>query len=247
MAYPILITRPQPGADHLAEALAARLGPDSPLVISPAMEIVPALEPLPDLRGYPTLVLTSSHAVAPLAGAIPAEERASKQAYCVGSATAQAARAAGFPAIDGGGDAEHLAARILADHPQPPLFYARGEHVAADLAQTLISAGIETHDVVTYRQLPARLNPAALALLSGNQPFILPLFSPRSARLVFSNAQVAAPLHIAAMSENVAQAVPHGAASRLLIAPEPSFEAMLEAIVALASGPNPVESERGPH
>lgn len=246
MAHPILITRPQPGAAILAQALALRLGPDSPMVLSPIMRIEQSCTPLPELSRFPTIVFTSSHAVAPLESALPAEERQRKRAYCVGAATAEAADAAGFETVDGGGDAEHLCARIRADNPAQPLFYARGEHIAADLVKSLNSAGLETHEAVVYRQSAVPLSREAEAILASQAPVVLPLFSPRSAQLIFSNSHVHAPLLVAAMSENVARAVPRGAAASLVVAPEPTLEAMVEIIVALASAPNPVESEQGP-
>ena len=62
---------------------------------------------------------------------------------------------------------------------------------------------------------------------------ILPIFSPRSAQLVFDNLQSRAPLFVAAISENAAQNVPKEAVKQLLVAEKPNAEMMLVGIERL--------------
>lgn len=243
MAHPILITRPGPGAEALAQALRNRLGSEAQIVISPVMRIEPVASGLSGLTGARTLLLTSANAIGALDGQTGLQ---GLPCYCVGAATAQAARAAGLDARDGGGTADALARTVIAETPPQPLLYLRGEHVASDLAGRLNAAGLETKETIVYRQVAQKLDPDAISLLSGAAPVILPLFSARSARLFFEDAPGTAPLRVAAISRTVADAIPQDRAQSTVIADEPTFAAMLDLIEALASAPNPVESGSGP-
>lgn len=242
MAYSILITRPEPAGSDFAAQLRARLGAGVQIVTSPIMRIEQVAGALPDLSRTGTLVLTSVHAACALSD-LPQATRPT--CYCVGAATAAAARAAGFPAVDGGGDARALLARILADRPPGPIHYLRGEHIAANLLAEFSAAGYEAGETMVYRQREQPLNAEAEALLSDDVPVILPLFSPRSAALFFQAVPVGAPLYIAAISPNAADRVPSGRATRLVVAASPTAEAMLDAIQTLASAVKRVETGTG--
>ena len=62
----------------------------------------------------------------------------------------------------------------------------------------------------------------------GNEPVILPLMSPRTARIVLGQAgPITAPLYIAAISRKVADNVPEGVAQRVDIAEMPDLPGML--------------------
>lgn len=241
MALSILITRPEPAAEDFADRVRARLGAGARVIVAPIMRI----ETLPEaLRAQPragTLVLTSAHAVAALASA-PGVAR--PVCYCVGTATAGAARTAGLRAVDGGGSAKTLLARLMADRPPEPIHYLRGERVASDIVRAMSGAGFKTLETVVYRQVPAPLTPEARALLAGSEPVIVPLFSPRSAALFFAAAPEGAPLYVAAISAGAAGQVPPGRAVALITAKTPTAEAMLAAIESLASQAMRVESGR---
>jgi uroporphyrinogen-III synthase len=122
-------------------------------------------------------------------------------------------------------------AAIAADPPGGRLLHLRGEDAAGEVAERLISAGIETESLVIYRQQAQPLTPEAVALLGAEGPVILPLFSPRSA-LLFRAAMpqaAKAALWLVAMSAAVAGAarpIPHRA---LATARQPTAAAMLEA------------------
>lgn len=215
----ILLTRPQPASDRFAAAL--RLQWAGRIEISPVMEIVPV--PLTDMPHAPGgLILTSGHAIE-AAAAFPADTRA----YCVGDMTAQRARAAGLRAISAGGDADSLVAMILADRPAGKLLHLRGAVARGDVAARLTDAGVNCAERVVYRAEPRALGPAARAALDGDSPVILPLFSPRSARLVSDSGRGPAELRIAAISSAVADAAAPLHAERLEIARRPEAEAML--------------------
>lgn len=213
----LLITRPEAQARRLVADLAA-CGFRPRTVVSPVIEIRPRAVTLP-LEAE--LVLTSQNAVAALP---PGRWRA----WCVGDRTAEAAREAGIAAVSAGGDAEALLARLVKARPGP-LVHVRGAHATGDLVARLRDAGLAAEEVVAYDQAPRSLTDEAAALLAGEGAVVLPLYSPRSARLVAVHpGPWRAPLHAVAISRAAAAAFDRPA--RVIIATAPSGEAMEAAI-----------------
>lgn len=238
----LLITRPADSANAFAELVRASLNSDLDSVISPILAI--SHKPLTlDLSAYPTLLFTSAHAVRALA---KATTQRSFDCYSVGEATQACAVAEGFETREGGGTAAALAQRIINDEPRAPCLYVRGAHVSCDLAKHLNSGGIETHEAVIYDQQEAQLSPQATELLSSGRPVILPLFSPRSARLFFDRYTSKGPLDVVAMSQNVASEVPADRVRSLRVAAHPTAEAMLEEIAVLLQSTNQLEGRLSP-
>lgn len=177
------------------------------------------------------MIVTSQNAVAALARLTPGRDL---WLWCVGEGTAAEARAAGFTAVAGPGDAPGLARLLARSLPGGRVYYPRGADVAHDMSKLLDSAGIETIEAVVYEQVPIAPTAAARHLMAGSAPVLLPLFSPRAARLVegaFSPPR--ALLRIAAMSAAVARAAAPLAAERLVIAGRPDPVAMLDALAVL--------------
>lgn len=227
MPVTILITRPEPEAGRFAARLRTVCGPETELLCAPVMRIVWCGK-LPPLRGNEVLVFTSRHGVT---GFCHQTTTRDFTCYCVGEATAKAARTQGLTAIACDGDAVALLARIAQDGATGPFLHPRGAHVAADVTGALQAAGHDATDAVVYDQQPQDMGEAARRVLAGDAPVILPLMSPRSAGLVFSQAgHVHAPLFVAAISRNTAEAVPDGAAQDLSIAQRPDAEAMAHAV-----------------
>lgn len=229
MLLSVLITRPAATSDTLVQDLQARLCPECDIVASPLLKIEPVSMGLDDQNAQ-TLIFTSAHAVTSYASL---SDRRDVTCYTVGPATAKVARNAGFDPISGQGTGKALVAQIKADMPSAPCLYLRGDHIAFDIAKALNSAGIETHSRVVYRQVPQPLTSQAQRLLSGTARVIVPLFSPRSASLLFAQGPFTAPLDIVAMSENVAKLVPQDGINACITASHPDQPAMLDAIYDL--------------
>lgn len=238
MAPHVLIIRPNPSAQVFADRLRDNLGKDCAICLSPIMRIEEIVPQRIDVSDYVGFVITSSHAAASAARIGAAQ---GMECYCVGEATAHKARDAGLRVLMTALNADALADRLQNSAIQGKLLYLRGSHVASDLSKRLNRAGLETDEEILYRQVDEILTPEALALLQGNAPVILPLFSSRSAALFFEQASVSAPLLVAAISEAVAKHVPSSVATTLRIAEAPTAEAMQHAIVALASDAKRVE------
>ena len=227
MPVTILITRPEPEAGRFAARLRAVCGPGVAVLCAPVMRIE-LLGELPSLSGKEVLIFTSRHGVAGFCQLTTWREFT---CYSVGEATAETARAEGLTAITCDGDAAALLDRIAQDAATGPFLHLRGAHVAADITGALQAAGHEATAAVVYDQQPQDMGETARRVLAGEGPVILPLMSPRSARLVFSQAgHIHAPLFVAAISRKVAEAVPEGAAQKLSIAQRPDAEAMTHAV-----------------
>lgn len=193
----LLLTRPPADSQRFAAML-----PEWRAVISPILRIVPVDHHSARLHDAPGLVFTSAHAVA---SAGPGRGRL---ALCVGGHTGAVARKAGFEVRTGNGFAESLLPLIEA--APVPLIHPHGCHLAKQLP---------VPGVVVYDQQAMPLTADAQALLGGDAPVVLPLFSPRSARLAADAAQGArAPLWPVAISDAAwaawdAPAAGHGVAA----------------------------------
>lgn len=204
----LLLTRPEPDSRRFAALL-----PEFSVVISPILRIVPAPHDAARVQSAPGLVFTSAHAVT-FAG-----RGEGRLALCVGGRTASVARDAGFSVREGGGTAESLMPLIAA--AEVPLLHPRGRHVAQELP---------VESVIIYDQIACPLSDDAQHLLAGAAPVILPLFSPRSARLLSAAmGRARAPLWIAAISR-AARAGWTAQVIREAMAGAPTAEAVAAAI-----------------
>lgn len=225
---PMLLTRPEPASRRFADAVAARLGP-GPVVISPLLDIVP-MGDVPSLAGYGGVILTSENGVLRRGAAWPL----GLSAYCVGKRTARAAQSAGFTVHSADGALVDLISMIRATPPAGRLLHLRGRHVAGDVAKTLTQMGIPTDEAVVYDQRLLPLSADGIALLARPGPVLIPIFSTRSAQaLVPSLKNIAASLHIAAISPAVAEALPVHSAAMIDVALRPDGEAMIDRIATL--------------
>lgn len=230
---PILLTRPAAQSQRFAAALEAQSGPLR-MIISPLMAPVFLSPPLP-ARSFDALILTSETAVEAARRISAAGETLPKRAFCVGDQTALAARKAGFSAISAQGDANDLKELIAQACPIGALLHLRGTEVATDFAEVLTNRGTETFSAVAYSQKSQPLSDEARNALFSAGPVIIPLFSPRSARLLVQAMPVdaTAELWIGAISPAVAAAATALSPFRVLVAKRPDGVAMQEVVKAL--------------
>jgi uroporphyrinogen-III synthase len=237
----VLLTRPE----RESAALAAALGAEGwrPM-IWPLLDIRPT-GAVPDLAGAQAVLFTSRNAVA-------ATPPAALPALCVGAATAEAARAAGFAEVrSAGGDAAALAAAVRAtlDPAAGPLAFPRGETVAGDLAGALRAAGFALRETVVYAAAPASAAPPEIAAaLAAGAVRAAAFYSPRTAAAF---AALAGPWR-AGLAATGAAAISAAAAAPLAglgfravrVAERPDGAAMRAALSRLRPGAGP-ETETG--
>lgn len=229
----ILLTRPAAQSTRFADALRQRFA-GIRIVSSPLIAPRFLSPPLPD-RNWTALILTSETAALAARRIVADGAALPRTAFCVGDRTAEAAHAAGFEPLSAQGDADTLVALILSHNPQSPLLHLQGQHSRGDIAKRLISAGIETDQVIVYAQDAQSLTPEAMQILTGAAPVIAPLFSPRTAQILGSECariNLTAPLTIVALSSAVATAAAPLTA-HTSIAARADAEAMLDAIASL--------------
>lgn len=168
MMIPLVVIRPQPGADATAAAASA-LGLEPQ--IFPLFEIAPVAWDPPDPAWVDALLVGSANAMR-LAGPALARFR-DKPVHAVGQTTAEACRAAGFTvATAGTGGLQGVLAGIAA--PLRLLRLAGREHVALDPP-----TGVELVERIVYASIPQRLPQTLAAILQA--PAIVLLHSANAA------------------------------------------------------------------
>lgn len=233
-----LVTRPHDDAAPVAAALIAR-------GIEPVLAPLLRIEPDPDgaarlggvLAGVQALLFTSTNGVRAFA---QASHRLELPAYCVGEASAAAARIAGFRAVaSADGDAGDLAA--LATARLAPgngaLLHVAASTIAGDLASALATKGFDVRRIVLYRAVAAESLPddVVAAMRGATLAFAL-FFSPRTAELFVRLARTAELMeHCGSMtaiclSANVASALAGLTWRRIAVARAPNLEALLAAL-----------------
>lgn len=184
-----LVTRPRNEATLLAAQLAER---GIAAVIEPMIEIMVRDAALPDLGGVQAVLLTSANGARALARASDARDL---PVFAVGDATAQAARDAGFAAVESaGGDVQDLA-RLVKRRLRPGagrLLHVAGSEVAGDLAGALGMGGFAVERAVLYEaRAAAVLNPGTARLVADGELGLALFFSPRSAAIFVRLAEAA--------------------------------------------------------
>ncbi len=175
----VLVTRPREASERLARRIAA-LGHEP--VIAPMLQIVPQTGSarLPPCPG--ALLFTSANGVRAFARLEP--ER-SASIFTVGTATADAAREAGFRNVAcADGNVQDLASLVLRQLSPDSghLVHLRGRDTAGDLAGALRTAGYRVFERILYAAEPIHEipGPAHLAIRRGELGAAL-FFSVRAA------------------------------------------------------------------
>lgn len=222
----VLITRPLPQGERLAEDLRARWGNRVAVVLSPLMVPVFLTPKLP-AGPFAALVLTSEVG-AEAARHLPGLPRL---CHCVGARTAEVARQAGFTPGLVAPTAAALIARLL-EAETGPLLYLHGQDVSVRIDQRLTEAGRTAAAAVVYEQRAAPLSPEAAALVQGQAPVVVPLYSARSLRLLVSALPpgAAGAIWSCVISSAVAEALPPDWRSRAEVAETPDQPGMLLAM-----------------
>lgn len=233
---PLLLTRPTAQGDRFAALLEARKPGWFDPILTPLMDPVFLSTEIPD-TGWSSVIFTSETGVEAAIRLANGGQILPRLAWCVGNRTAEVARSAGFDALSAQGDAEALIARILASDDHGPLLHLRGRDARGDIAPRLASQGRPAHAAIVYAQEPQPLSATALAALTGSDPVLVPLFSPRSAALLAEQGPFLAPLWIVAISDATARSAGSLAPQRLQIAERPDSDAMASAVETIVNAP----------
>ena len=177
---PVIVTRAEPGAGETAARLEA-IGAQA--LVSPVLSVQsdPSVS-LPDLSTVSGLIFTSANGVRSFA---QRSNDRSHPAWCVGPATADAAREAAFAKVqESTGNAVDLANYIAARAtPGPkPLLHVANAAAKGDLKATLEQLGFGVTFAPLYAMQPAAsLTPDTLSALEAPGPSIVLIHSAKGA------------------------------------------------------------------
>ncbi len=217
----VLILRPQPGADATAQR-AREMGLEP--VVAPLFTIAPLAWDAPDPAACEALMLTSANAVRHAGPELARYRRL--RCYCVGEATAAAARAAGFDdVVRGEADAEALLARCAQDGVRRILHLCGRDHIPAD------HEGLQVDRRAVYAADAVRELPEA-GLRALQDRAVALVHSPRAAALFARLAPERERSAVAAISPAAAQAAGEGWLAKAA-APLPTDQALLEVAAKL--------------
>ena len=222
----LLLTRPQKDAQAFAQEVLSHQ-PAAQILISPVLTITP-IGTLPDLSAYAAVVFTSRHAVACFAHAAISKKMT---CFAVGEATAEAAKKLGFSVINSAGAAQDLILLVQKTGAAGPLIHPHGQHARGQIATTLTKKGIPCAECVIYDQIETPLSIQARALLTQPQALLVPVFSPRSARLLQRYGPLPNGSEIIAISQTVAACFSTQPHIKTTVACHPNRGAMLKAVL----------------
>lgn len=217
MTRPVLVLRPQPGADHTA-ARAADIGLRA--IVAPLFRIVPRPWAPPE-KSSDALLLTSANAARMLDDRL---DRASR-IYAVGEATAAAAREAGFDvARTGEAGVAELISQAVADGVRSMLHLAGADRTSFD------PRGMRIETQIVYAAEPCEMSAALADALNAKAVALL-----HSARAARRFRELAGARHrIAAISPAVLAAAGAGWEERVAAA-HPTDDALLAAAARLCN------------
>ena len=231
---PVIITRAEPGALETANRL-ERMGLSA--IVSPVLIMqTRAQVALPVAETLAGLVFTSANGVR--AYSARREDR-TLPAWCVGPATATAAREADFENVhESAGNAVDLAefiARNSSPGPRPLLHVANGA-AKGDLKRALTGHGFETVFTPLYDMFPAeQFSDPADGALSAHKPSVVLIHSAKGAQRFAELCPSGACEHIAvaAISEFAAWPLKDLDFNRIQIASSPNEDGLFEALEAV--------------
>ena len=203
MAKFTLVIRPQPDADRDVDWL-NRYGVQA--LASPVMSSAPVLPPssahdLGNPADFTGIIFTSRHAVDAVTKAADAAAWIPKLAFVVGSATAAAAKQAGFKNIiigSGGGEGlvepirQALADINRAKSQKANLLWPSALEISFDIAAAMRRHDIAVQHLPAYQMMAnADLTPAVCAALAKNCISAVIAMSPRSIQILRENMDAA--------------------------------------------------------
>lgn len=228
---PVIITRAEPGTHETAARLIAI---EQTPIPAPVLCIQPnASVEIPANTGLSGLVFTSANGVRCY---IARSNNLNIPAWCVGPATAKAARDAGFETVhESAGNAVDLAHHI-ARHSKPadkPLLHVANDAAKGDLKRQLEQFGFKVQFCPLYRMRQADgLPDAAIEALVGDKPALVLIHSAKGAEAFVSLVKDLALKQLVgvAISEQAAQPLAAIRLSAVQIANAPNEDGLFDAI-----------------
>lgn len=237
----LLVTRPEPDASQLREALAAR---GHSVTLEPLLRIAACAPPVLPIGGVGALVATSRNALRAIEDHPDLAAIVQLRLFTVGPGTARTAEALGFRDIVAGPAAARDLASVIAEHSSPGerLLHLAGDRLAYDLKSDLGGRGLRLATVEVYRTVAATAltDETATRITAGTLDGVV-LMSPRTGE-IFTDLMHRAGLTNAArgltlfcLSPAVARAAAPLAGADVEVAAQPNSEELLALIARKAA------------
>lgn len=232
----VLVTRPQPSAAATAARLEA-LGHEA--IILPMMEAVHLPQAAIDALAsrHSDIAITSAEAIRALASIQGAmSQHLNTPIFCVGAATAEAARQFGFRSVGMGNGTGRGLGQLIAEiygwaGSSGNLVYLAGQPRSPGFETALQEAGVACRVAEVYRMSPIAHRPETIEdLLSTRKPEAALFYSHETARHFFALNAMATKtsfhgMRLLCLSEHVADAVPRGI-GHIAVAAEPNEKSL---------------------
>lgn len=241
----VLVTRPQPGAARTSSRIAERghLAIELPLTEIVAIDTSVAAGDVAvgsaskgDRGGSRTSVAATSANALRHAPKHLLERLKHLPCFAVGGETARQAQEAGFSRIwEGSGDADALAGAIIKEAPGMTVLYLCGRLRLSTFERQLSDAGIAVEPLETYDTVPVGYSSERLATIVGKMPIdAVLLYSVHAAqnflKQAWPSATVVGNTRLLCISARVAERLADVEKSRILVAEEPTEDALLALI-----------------
>ena len=219
----LLMTRPRAQSEGFLRDLPAALAQGLDPIISPLIEIAPLDH---DIQIAPddAVIFTSANGVA------TGPHGTGQTAYCVGPATTEAAQAKGWAARQSGASSADLIKSLIKAAPKTRIWHLAGFHTRGQVTEKLGEAGLNVTHIPLYDQILAPLTDTAKKALTGGNPVIVPLFSPRTARQFAIQAPSNISPYVIVISKAVAGELAGTHFEHCTIADSPDAHGMLRAV-----------------
>lgn len=219
----VLVTRPRAMSEEFVAALTHLTTAFTPLIV-PAFELE-AVEAA--VSAFDEAIFTSR------AGVRFGPEGEGRIAWCVGEATAAAARQAGYETRHSQGNAVDLGELILNQRPKGRLVHFRGEIVAHKLAVTLTNAGLDCAEAVVYRKAKNQMVTEHRDQIERASAILIPVFSSETVSIIEGWGMDLSHSHVIAISPDVATVSSRLAPTEITVLMKSTSAEMTQAVARL--------------
>lgn len=222
----LLLTRPEGGNERFCLNIEHLLGQCE--ILDNPLQKIEFLETLIEVKEESILIFTSING-------LRASEKynlRNKKCFVVGENTRKIATSAGYEVLASSSDQENLLKLIKLKNPTESMVHIRGKHTAGNLCDSLKNNDFSCFEITGYNQQPLKIKKQIFHKVKSGRPVILPIFSPRSAKLLLNELDLTG-FHVAAMSEAVSKELGSVDLADLVISEKPDLISMQEATLAI--------------
>ena len=230
----LVLTRPYSQSLSFSEALISSGVDSGDIIIDPILRIEP-ITPIKKLNNFKSIILTSSNALKYLPAYL---DESRLPAFCAGNSTTEAAISHGFLAKCLGETVTDLCNALLQSPPPGPTAYLCGDHITLNLEEFFRGSKLRVENIICYRQISGRLCITTIKLLNEKKGIIVPVFSHRSACILFEQKLNWKNHFAVSISKKTAEICKKAGFGNTIVAAHPSAQSMLAAITSLIELPD---------